>query len=148
MTATMTATVTVMATATMTKTARTMTMMARTTTMKAATATVVVAAFRLAAAMVMLVGCCSLPLVAWHLYILGIISICLGINLFWSKFYSGCPDTPNRIYSIRIYSRFIPILFLSKFGYKLLRTFLAVTQYLFIGEVNTCYVENYHVSFS
>jgi hypothetical protein len=46
-------------------------------------------------------------LVVWRLHTLLIIQICFGINLFWSKFYSACPDMPNRIYSIRIYSRFI-----------------------------------------
>jgi hypothetical protein len=30
-------------------------------------------------------SCCSLPLVAWSLHTLGIIQICLGINLSWSK---------------------------------------------------------------
>ncbi len=46
-------------------------------------------------------------LVVWHLHTVGIIQICFGINLFWSKFYLACPDMPNRIYSICIYSRFI-----------------------------------------
>ncbi len=129
-----TARATVMATATRTMTARVTATMARTTTMKAATVTAVAATFLPAAAMVMLVGCCSLPLVAWHLHTLGIIPICLGMNLFWSKFYSGCQcqDTPNRIHSNHIYSRFIPGLFWCKFGCKLFRTFLAVTHYLVI----------------
>jgi hypothetical protein len=34
------------------------------------------------------IGCCSSPSVAWHLHTVRIIQICLGINLFWSKFYS------------------------------------------------------------
>ncbi len=53
---------------------------------------------------------CSSPLVAWCLHTVGIVQICLGINLFWYKFYSAYPDMPNRIYSIRIfrvYSMFI-----------------------------------------
>ncbi len=57
------------------------------------------------------VGCCSLPLVAWRLHKIGIIQICFRINLFWSKFYLACPNMPNRIYSFRIYSRFILCLF-------------------------------------
>ncbi len=36
------------------------------------------------------VGCSSLPLVAWRLHTAGIVKICLGINLFWSKFYPAC----------------------------------------------------------
>jgi hypothetical protein len=33
----------------------------------------------------------------------GILQIHLEINLFWYKFYSACPDMPNRIYFIRTY---------------------------------------------
>ncbi len=43
---------------------------------------------------------CSLPLVAWCLHTVGIAQIRLGINLFQSKFYSGCPDTPHKFYFI------------------------------------------------
>jgi hypothetical protein len=43
---------------------------------------------------------CSLPLVAWCLHTVGIVQIHLGINLFWSKFYSGCLINPNKFYSI------------------------------------------------
>jgi hypothetical protein len=39
---------------------------------------------------------CSLPLVAWRLHTVGIAQIHMGINLFWSKLYSGCPDTPDK----------------------------------------------------
>jgi hypothetical protein len=38
--------------------------------------------------------CCAL--VFWHLHTVGIIQICFGI-IFWSKFYSTCPDMPNKI---------------------------------------------------
>jgi hypothetical protein len=76
------------------------------------------------------VGCCSLSLVAWCLHTIGIIQICLGINLFWYKFHLACLDMPNRIYSNCIYSRFIPSLFWSKSGSKLFRPILAVTHYL------------------
>jgi hypothetical protein len=71
---------------------------------------------------------CSSPLVAWHLHTVGIVQICLGINLFWYKFYSACLDMPNRIYSIRIYSGFILCLFWYKIGYKLFIPILVVTQ--------------------
>jgi hypothetical protein len=40
------------------------------------------------------------PLVAWHLHTVGITQIHLGINLFRSKFYSGCPDIPHKFYFI------------------------------------------------
>jgi hypothetical protein len=36
-------------------------------------------------------------LVVWRLHTVRIIQIYLGINLFWSKFYSACLDMPNRI---------------------------------------------------
>jgi hypothetical protein len=36
-----------------------------------------------------------LPLVAWCLHTIGIVQIHLGINLFWYKFYSACPDMPK-----------------------------------------------------
>ncbi len=75
------------------------------------------------------IGCCSLSLVAWHLHTIGIIQICLGIKLFRSKFYSACPDMPNKIYSIPIYSRLIPGFFWSKSGFKPFRPILAVTHY-------------------
>jgi hypothetical protein len=56
---------------------------------------------------------CSLPLVAWHLHTIGIAQIHLRINLFRSKFYSGCPDTPHKFYFIsyldRIYTGFISV---------------------------------------
>jgi hypothetical protein len=47
----------------------------------------------------------SLLLVAWHLHTVGIAQICLGINLFWSKFYSGCLDTPHKFYFISYLDR-------------------------------------------
>jgi hypothetical protein len=70
----------------------------------------------------------SLLLVARCLHNVGIMHIYLGMTLFWSKFYLACPDMLNRIYSIRIYSRFIPSLFWSKSGSKPFRPILAVTQ--------------------
>ncbi len=73
-------------------------------------------------------GCCSSMLIAWRLHTIGIIQICLGINLFWSKFYLAYPDMLNRIYSISIYSRFILCLFGSKSGSKPFRPILVVTQ--------------------
>ncbi len=86
------------------------------------------------------VGCSSSPLVAWRLHTVGIIQICLGINLFWSKFYSACPDMPNRIYSIRIYSRFILCLFWSKSGSKPFRPISAVTQCLLRKKISLSFI--------
>jgi hypothetical protein len=37
-------------------------------------------------------------LVVWCLHTIGVIQICFGINLIWSKFYLACPDMPNIIY--------------------------------------------------
>ncbi len=51
-----------------------------------------------------------------------------GNNLFWYKFYSACPDMPNRIYSIHTYSRFILCLFWYKFRYTPFIPILAVTH--------------------
>jgi hypothetical protein len=77
---------------------------------------------------------CSLPLAACHSHTLGIVQICLGINLFWYKFYSACPDMPNRINSIRRYSRSILCLFMYKFRYKLFIAILVTSQYVFTSE--------------
>jgi hypothetical protein len=74
------------------------------------------------------VGCCSSLLVAWRLHTIGIVQICLGINLLWSKFYLACLDMPKRIHSICIYSRFILCLFWSKSGSKPFRLILVATQ--------------------
>jgi hypothetical protein len=76
------------------------------------------------------VGCCSSPLIAWCLHAIGIIQICLGINLFWPKFYLALPDMPNRIYSIHICSRFILCLFWSKSESKPFRPISVVTHRL------------------
>ncbi len=35
---------------------------------------------------------------AWRLHTVGIAQIHLGINLFRSKFYLGCPDTPHKFF--------------------------------------------------
>jgi hypothetical protein len=47
---------------------------------------------------------CSLPLIAWRLHTVGIAQIHLGINLFRSKFYLGCPDT-HKFYFISYLDR-------------------------------------------
>ena len=74
-------------------------------TIKAATATEVAAAFLPTVAMVMLIGCFSLLLIAWHLlHTLGITPLSLGINLFWSKFYSRCLDIESK--SLNLLSEF------------------------------------------
>ncbi len=44
--------------------------------------------------------CCTIPTVGIHKKSLRNIFVSCKNNLFWSKFYSGCPDTPNRIHSI------------------------------------------------
>jgi hypothetical protein len=43
---------------------------------------------------------CTNPTVGIHNQSLRNIFVSCKNILFWSKFYSGCPDTPNRIYSI------------------------------------------------
>ncbi len=43
---------------------------------------------------------CTNPTVGIHKKSLRNIFVSCTNILFWSKFYSGCPDTPNRIYSI------------------------------------------------
>ncbi len=73
-----------------------------------------------AAAMVIggVVGCwlclrCTNPTVGIHKKSLCNIFVSCKNILFWSKFYSGCPDTPNRIYSImyldQVETGFIPV---------------------------------------
>ncbi len=79
---------------------------------------------------------CSLPLVAWRLHTVGIVQIRLGINLFWYIFYLACPDMPNRIYFIRIYSGFVLCLFWYKSGSKLFIPILVVTHCLIINNDN------------
>jgi hypothetical protein len=115
--------------------ARTTATTARTTTMMAATTTAVAVA--VARSVGRLVGwrsqwrgwwLCFLPLVAWRLHTVGIVQVHLGINLFWYKFYSACPDMPNRIYSIRIYSGFILCLFWYKSESKPFIPILVTTQ--------------------
>ncbi len=88
-----------------------------------------------------MVGGCVLcrALAAWCLHTVGIVEICLGINLFWYKFYSACLDMPNRIHSIRIYSEFILCLFWYKSGYKPFIPILVVTQCGMSGEIECRY---------
>ncbi len=43
---------------------------------------------------------CTNPTVGIHKRSVGNIFVSCKNILFWSKFYSGCPDTPDRIYSI------------------------------------------------
>jgi hypothetical protein len=43
---------------------------------------------------------CTNPMVGIHKKSLRNMFVSCKNILFWSKFYSGCPDTPNRIYSI------------------------------------------------
>jgi hypothetical protein len=73
-----------------------------------------------AAAMVMggVIGCwlclrCTNPTVGIHKKSLHNIFVSCKNILFWSKFYSGCLDTPNRIYSIlyldQVKTGFIPV---------------------------------------
>ena len=78
---------------------------------------------------------CSLQLVAWLLHTVGIVQICLGINFFRYKFYLACPDMPNRIYSIRTYSRFILYLFVYKFRYKPFIAILVATRYFLYSDI-------------
>ncbi len=128
-----------------TTTARTTATTARTTTTTVATAAAVAAAFLPAAAKVdsggsaisagggqgniRLVAVLHSALVVLCLHTVGMIKICFGINVFRSKVYLACPDMPNRVYSIRIYSRLILCLFWSKSGSKPFIPILAVTHY-------------------
>jgi hypothetical protein len=96
---------------------------------------------------VRLVAVICRALVVWHLHTVGIIQICFGINLFWSKFYLAYLDMPNSIYSICTYSRFILCLFWSKSGSNPFRPILAVTQHYEIKKyfliINKLYFNSY-----